>query len=296
MAGSAEEPGSERRPLGEWADTELCARIGLDPAILAEDDAQIIAALVDALTGAQGHEARKPIRELLGRVGARRPDVLADHLTHGNCFTRWEVVNVLGELAAPSTLERTVEFALNEDEVHARWRSFWAVSRFDRARTVPLLLEALNGGDQTRRWRAALMLSMLNQAEAGPVLVEGLDHPERWIQWEALSAIKSLGVAGAEDRVAAFLAEDQAIELRQEATLALGGIGTEDAKNHLLRALHDPSPQVRWRAVMALARYGGPEVERQLQMQGTCDSDPIVRQFIVEELPRIASRCGKNPL
>jgi len=294
MAGSAAELRIEQ-PLGDCADTDLCARVGLDPAILDQEDAQSIASLVDALTDAQGHDARKPIRELLGRIAARQPNALADHLTHANCFTRWEVVNVLGELAAPSTLERTVAFALSEDEVHARWRSFWAVSRFDRARTVPLLLEALNGRDPTRRWRAALMLSMLNRVEAGPVLVEGLDHSERWIQWEALSAIKSLGVAGAESRVAAFLAEDQAIELRQEATLALGGIGTEDAKNHLFRALDDPSSQVRWRAVMALARYGGPEVERQLQMQSTCDSDPFVRQFIVEELPRIAGSCGKNP-
>ena len=294
MVGDSSERRSEHS-LADWPDTDLCACIGLDPAILDEEDAQCVAALIGALSDAQGHDARKPIREMLTRIAARRPDALAEHLTHANCFTRWEVVNVLGELAAPSTLERTVAFALNEDEVHARWRSFWAVSRFERARTVPLLLEALNGGDPTHRWRAALMLSMLNREEAGPALVEGLDHPERWVQWEALSAIKSLGVAGAERRVAAFLAEGQAIELRQEATLALGGIGTEEARDHLFEALDDASPQVRWRAVMALGRYGGAEVERQLRMQSTCDSDPFVRQFIVEELSRIAGRHERNP-
>ena len=72
-----------------------------------------------------------------------------------------------------------MRFALNEDEVHARWRSFWAVSRFAPRTTVPLLAKALRARNRTHRWRAALMLSMLDRPEAGPVLVAGLRSPDR---------------------------------------------------------------------------------------------------------------------
>ena len=59
-------------------------------------------------------------------------------------------------------------------------------SRFDRDRTVPILLNALQSRIQTRRWRAALMLSMMRRPEAVPVLLKGLDNDDDWIQWEAL--------------------------------------------------------------------------------------------------------------
>jgi HEAT repeat protein len=214
--------------------------------------------LIGQLTAASGHDARKPLRQAIETLGPGIAPALARHLDHPDCFTRWEVVSLLGQFAQPETLETVVDFALGEHEVHARWRSFWAVSRFDRDHTVPLLLEALKSRNRMRRWRAALMLSMLRRPEAVPVLLNGLDSDDDWIRWEALSALKSLAPAGIEDRVEAFLNTNTPISLRQEAALALGAIGSKRACRALKRALRDPEPQVRWRASMGLARGRDP--------------------------------------
>ncbi len=219
--------------------------------------ARSLARLIDDLTRARGHAARKPLRRRIAEIGADVGPALSVHLDHPDCFTRWEVVNLLGELVHPATLAPVVEFALSEDEVHARWRSFWAVSRFDRAESVPLLLEALAQSHPTRRWRAALMLSVLRRSEAVPTLLEGLDSDDPWIQWEALSALKSLRPEGIEGRVKPFLARHRPRAIRQEAVLALGALGSAEAVKLLARAIRDSDPQIRWRASMGLARSGG---------------------------------------
>jgi HEAT repeat protein len=217
-----------------------------------------LAALIGQLTDASGHDARKPLRLAIEQLGAGIAPALSAHLEHTNCFTRWEVVSLLGQIADPDTLERVVEFALGEDEVHARWRSFWAVSRFDRDRTIPMLLKALKSRNWTRRWRAALMLSMMRRREAVPVLLKGLDNDDDWIQWEALSALKSLAPPDIEKRITGFLSTGQPLALRQEAILALAAIGSKKACAALKRALRDREPQVRWRASMGLARTRDP--------------------------------------
>ena len=215
-------------------------------------------ALIGQLTDASGHDARKPLRLAIEQLGAGIAPALTAHLEHPNCFTRWEVVSLLGQIADPYTLESVVEFALGEDEVHARWRSFWAVSRFDRDRTVPILLNALQSRIQTRRWRAALMLSMMRRPEAVPVLLKGLDNDDDWIQWEALSALKALAPPDIEKRITGFLGTGQPLALRQEAILTLAAIGSKKACAALKRALRDREPQVRWRASMGLARTRDP--------------------------------------
>ena len=215
-------------------------------------------ALIGQLTDASGHDARKPLRLAIEQLGAGIAPALSAHLEHPNCFTRWEVVSLLGQIADPDTLERVVEFALCEDEVHARWRSFWAVSRFDRDRTIPMILKALKSRNWTRRWRAALLLSMMRRREAVPVLLKGLDNDDDWIQWEALSALKSLAPPDIEKPITGFLSTGQPLALRQEAILTLAAIGSKKACAALKRALRDREPQLRWRASMGLARTRDP--------------------------------------
>lgn len=252
-----------------------------------------VGALIDELTDASGHDARVPIRNELRGLGGPAAEVLAEHLDHPDCFTRWEVVSLLGELAEPETLEIVVEFALTEEEVHARWRSFWAVTRFAARRTIPLLLEALDAGDSARRWRAALILSMLRQEAAGPVLVEGLKSTERWVQWEALSALKSLRFRGAEKKIAAFLEPTQPRELRQEAVLALGAIGSASGQMLLQDALCDPEPEVRWRASMSLARSGDPRWIPKLRERLDRESDAQVCDQLTNDIAHLEARHGQ---
>lgn len=247
--------------------------------------------LVEQLSTTPDRDGRNPLRESIRALGPSAAPHLLPHLDHPDDYTRWDLVNFLGEWAAPETARATVEFALGEDEVHARWRSFWAVSRFDRDRTIPLLLEALADDDGTRRWRAALILSMMGRQEAGPELVAGLRHPEAWVRWEALSAIKSLAYTPAVRSVVRFLDPEHEADLRREAVLALGRIGTPLAVERLIGALDDPDPQVRWRASMALSRQGE-TVRPHLVARMARESDPEVREQLQEDLNRLGGKDG----
>src|SRR5262249_12334921 len=157
-------------------------------------------------------------------------------------------VSLLGELAVPVTARAVVAFALREDEVHARWRAFWAVTRFERKRTRPALLRALRGKNPTRRWRAGLILSMQGDSASAPEVRCGLDSSDPWIQWEALGAVRSLRLQGVEEAVGRFLDPGKEPSLRQEATLALGAICSKKALELLRAALADPDAEIRWRA------------------------------------------------
>ena len=235
-----------------------------------------ISDLVASLTAADTCRARVRVRTKLEKLGPEAAPYLLAHLEHQDCMTRWEVVNLLGEFAALPTLERLVAFALSEDEVHARWRSFWAVSCFDRRATMPLLLKALGGRNRTWRWRAALMLSMLDCPEAGPVLLQGLRSRDSWIQWEALNAIRSLRVTGAEEAVGRFVDPNHRRDHRQEAVLALGAIGSARALARVRKALQDSDPDIRWRASMALAGSGDQRWCDDLRRQLESETDPEV--------------------
>lgn len=240
----------------------------------------LIADLIADLTAAAGNDARRPIRNAVKKACAEGSEELADHLEHEDCFTRWEIVNLLGELRDPRVAERVVQFALGEDEVHARWRSFWAVTRFDRTTVVPMLIDALRARKEPESWRAALMLSMMRHREATPALIVGLDSDDSWIQWEALSALKSLRSPDAVDAILPFMTIGQPRSLRQEATLALGAIGGTVARKALERVLSDTDPEIRWRASSGLARIGDARSIPALRSQLLTEThDATVRQL-----------------
>jgi HEAT repeat protein len=243
--------------------------------------------LIEALTRASGHEARQPIRAQISRLGRKASAGLVRALGHPNAFTRWEAVSLLGETADPAARERVIAFALGEDEVHARWRAFWAVSRYDSDRVRNRLLRVLHGRDKTRQWRAALMLSMLGAAEAGPVLLRGLQAHDEWIQWEALGAVKALRLPGAERAVAKLAAPTRSLAIRQEATLALGAIGSAAAVKSVISLLADKEPEVRWRAALALCddrSAASAASAAALRRRLRAETDKAVRQQIQQSL------------
>ena len=57
--------------------------------------------LVAALTAAHASARRALIRARLEKLGPGGARCLAGHLGHPDCLTRWEIANLLGELAEP---------------------------------------------------------------------------------------------------------------------------------------------------------------------------------------------------
>lgn len=266
-------------------------RCGMWPRVAADDDAE---RLVRRLRGATGHDQRAQLRARLLALGVHALPALVDSLGDADDLARWEAVNLLGELGLDEAADAVTRFALAEREVHARWRSYWAVCRFSRERTQAALQAALAGDDADSRWSAAQILGMQGDAAGAPIFVAALDAPEPWRRWEALSAIKALALPGCESAVARCLATVHERALRQEAALALGAIGTPAARRALRSALADPEPEVRWRASMALARCDHREALPWLRECLRREADDGVRRQLGEDIANLEARHGNE--
>jgi len=246
--------------------------------------------LIFELEKAPTHDEKKVIRNEIEEIGAFCAPYLVPHLQSHNEFIRWEIVSFLGEFKDVSTMIPLIEFAINEDEVHARWRSFWAVTRFSSEGARPILHRFLKSRVFKKRWRAALILSMLGDSKAGKVISEGLQSKDSWIKWEALSAIKSLRYRDETPTVCEIALKEKDENLRREAVLALGYMKSPLATKTLIKSLEDISPQVRWRASMALTRFNNPDHIIQLKKLLKTEKEAIVIDQLNQDIKTLTRK------
>ena len=255
---------------------------------------QHVHAIISDLTHSANHEERSVHRERIYSLGKQVAPALIPYLNDENDFLRWDVISFLGEFAHPDTLESAVNFALSEKEVHARWRSFWAVTRYDKNIIKEKLLKTLESNQDDKRWNAALILNMLNCEEALPEILHGLQSESNWVRWEALSALKSYGREGTEDAVGVFISEEYSRDLRQEAVLALGKIGTQKAIRFLAEALNDSSHHVRWRASFSLGITGHMDALPILENRLNTENHPEVITQLKEDIHALKQMKNGN--
>ena len=205
---------------------------------------------------------------------------------------RWDAVNELGKLQDPRAIPALVERALHDDNSHPRWRSLWALKAVepDGEETIPRLRAALQSADPVVVRNAAIALAFFSQPEALPELLRGLNDPDGFRRWEAVFSLREFG--GPEVAEALIPLLDDEIEfdarVRQEVVVVLGGIGGERAVTALLHALReDQSPQVRWRAAMALARLGDASTVGELEEALSVEQDSQARKFIEEAIIKL---------
>ena len=205
---------------------------------------------------------------------------------------RWDAVNALGELKDQRAVPALVKRALYDENPHPQWRSLWALTAVDRegTETIPLFLSALKDPDPVVVHNAALGLAFFNQPEARPALLKGLKDPETFRRWESVFSLRNVGNAEVVQALIPLLsaATESDVGIRGEAALALGAIGGEDAVQALLVTLRsDESPQVRWRAAMALSRHSGSAMAGELERALSEEKDPEVIGAIEETIAKL---------
>jgi HEAT repeat protein len=137
--------------------------------------------LVEQLVSPSADE-RKEAREGLLTLAAAAVPSLISATKSDSALLRWEAVNLLGMIADPRGIDAVLHVAMTDSDVHARWRSNWAITRLDDGTVVPRLIAAIGDEDRTIAWNAAVTLSLFGVTEAVPVLHQGLDAPG-WRQW-----------------------------------------------------------------------------------------------------------------
>lgn len=234
----------------------ICAIVSGDACTLVQQpdsEAQALD-LIEKLASPSADD-RREAREglLLLRVAAVPSLILATESE--SAILRWEAVNLLGLLRDLRATDAVLQVAMTDQDVHARWRANWAITRLDDGTVVLRLIEALHSDDPPVAWNAAVTLSLFGRAEALPVLHQGLEA-EGFQQWEAVNALGRVFDAETSSKLVAILKHGSE-NVRQEAVLSLGRIGGEVARAGLLTTLRgDPSPEVRWRAAMIVGYIG----------------------------------------
>jgi len=205
---------------------------------------------------------------------------------------RWDAVNALGNLKDPRGIPALVERAVSDDNPHPRWRSLWALKAIDREglNTIPLLHPGLQSSDAIEVRNAAVALAFFAQPEGRSELLEGLSDADSFRRWEASFILREIG--NAEVAQALLLLLDETVEpekrVRGQAVLTFGTIGGNEAVSALLDVLQDDSsPQVRWRAALALSRLGDASLVERLEQAVTAEKNPQVRESIDEAIEKL---------
>ena len=236
-------------------------------------------------------ETRDAAREELTALGVKAVPVLIQSLTHETEQVRWESANMLGYLRADGAVGPLAERVIADESPHVRWRSLWALARFDaRNEIVARLLPGLASDDETTEWNAAVSLAFFGSPEGVDTLHRGVRSPDPFRRWEAINSLGRVNEGDATVEALQPVLESPSVRDRNEAVLTLGQIGGEAAVNALIGALDDEAADVRWRAAMALGRAGNAEIVPRLEALAESDPDEQVREHAAKSASRIRMR------
>jgi len=217
-----------------------------------------------------------------------------------------EVEALLSDLASPR----------ERDRVHAALRLGEVAGADDRPRVTPVLVAALRDASAVVRQASASSLARIGDPRAVPGLLARLDEePDESTLCAVLLALGAAKDAGSVERLAVVAKTHPLPAVRAAAVTALGDVGGEAARGHVLDVLRapgvpDPDWALRSAAVLALVSCGHADdvgtvlvVYREeggerhwfarsclASLVGARDRDPlpILRRMVLDPDPRVA--------
>ena len=156
------------------------------------------------------------------------------------------------------------------------------LGEFRAGSAIPALGAALSNPIYTGEARAAMAraLGTIGRSDGAAPLQQALTDSDPFVKAAALQALRQID--GFRDgMVAAPLLSDADAGVRAEAAVTLGVMHTRAGADALVRAMQDPSANVRKKAAWSLGRIGAPlsVAGPALQNAAANDSDPFVRSL-----------------
>jgi HEAT repeat protein len=188
--------------------------------------------------------------------------------------------------------DRAIAAALSSREPLVRARALGAAARSGRLDT-PARLAALSDPEPLVRRRACAIEVRMPSRDPRVVaaLVLLLDDPDPLAVAGAATALGEADAPSSATALEATAKDHPDPRCREAAIAALGALGTPGSLRVVLAALHD-KPAVRRRAVVALAAFQGPDVERALR-DALEDRDWQVRE--IAAALRVSSPEASSP-
>lgn len=186
---------------------------------------------------------------------------------------QWRASAALGSLG-PEAVDRLIPL-LDHRDVNVRLGIIEALAQIREGRAVPPMIRLLDDESAEVRWAAALALGEMGDPIAIDPLVLMLMDPDRYARYGAAKSLERLGwrpsntaeqvcdaIARQEweripplgqeaiDPLIPFM-KDRDAEVRRRAAELLGEVGGDRAGEYCRLMLADPSPRVRWSAVLS---------------------------------------------
>jgi cyclophilin family peptidyl-prolyl cis-trans isomerase/HEAT repeat protein len=216
-------------------------------------------------------------------------------------------VELLGDLLAAEDARRYDDVLLRRGAGSrnplVRRRAALAGGRIGDHRAGPLLGELLDDADPSVRSSAAFAIGLLRDSALAGRLVARLQRAplDTATATELVTALAKGGGRRASAVIARLL--DRELEpagqggraARRAALLEAWRLTADPPVAALRRYATDQDPELRWRAVYALARARAPESGREL-LAAARDAHPVARMYAVRALGRLyAERAGLDP-
>lgn len=270
---------------GDAAGIEMSSTVSASAAATVSEDDDAIERLIGGLVGSRA--VRAECRRRLTEMGADVVPRLLPYATDESFAMRWEIVNLLGSVAAPEGIDALIERIAADEDPHVRWRSMWAIRRIEDATIADRLAQRCDE-PSWQGWNACVGLSLFEDRRALPRLVEGLGSSNAWERWEAVDSLGRVFDGSTSAELARGL-QDASERVRQETVLSLAQIGDAKALDLLLEGLDDPASAVRWRAAMGLSRRANTAQLEDLESHLAQETDATARKYLQKAIQRLMS-------
>ncbi len=230
--------------LGEKRDARAVEPIARH---LADEDASVAEAAVDALGKIGGPAAAEALRRSAVEAPPARRAMVADALL--KCA---DGLMAVGDTAEAQSIYRSLLAPANPE--HVRIAAFVGLASCARAEQTELLLDALSSDDAALHSAAARCIRILGDSKLAKSVAERLTTFRPAVQAQLINALRDLGAAEAVPALANAVSSTDP-EVRLAAVRALGRLGGASTYPALMQALRaSPSESERQEIESALVR------------------------------------------
>jgi HEAT repeat protein len=213
------------------------------------------------------HDVQWRAADALGTMGEMACDPLLKVLTFPKKHVRIGVIEALGEIGSPRSVEPLMQTLLNDKSHEVRWVAAVALGQIGDKRAIPPLVSTLKDENRYVRYGSARALEQIGwSAETD------MDRAYAYIALQDWDALKKLGTPATSPLIE--MLKDQHADMRAQITEILGYIGGMEAKRSCKRVLRDPDEDVRWTGVLSSRRCGVPASHLPLELSKRLKTGP----------------------
>lgn len=246
-------------------------------------DRQALEQLV-GLLGEQGERTNDRVYALLLEIGEDSIPVLLPKIAAKDRIQREYVIAALGNLKASAAIS-AIAGVLADPQLGRRYIAAWALGEIGGEPAVAPLLKALGDQDAEVRKYSTRSLIKLNRLAVAPLIHFLSEKQESVAEAAAVRALGDIADPAAFD-VLLFHFNG---ENRADAVTALGKLKDPRAAEALVSVLHDPVWQIRMNAAMALGPIGTNQQAAELETLLEDDVN-VVREWAARSLETMTGR------